>query len=296
MGHRSFLSPLDGYTDMPFRLLCQRYGADSACVPLVNSTAISFDSSKISRVDAHEDEKNLGVQLVGDRPETMGLAAGIIAKKFGFVSWFNINCGCPSERTMGSGGGSALLAQPDKIVESVREVEKTGKPVSVKIRISKKLDDTISLCRLLEKAGVAFIIIHGRTPQQHYTGKADWEAVKRVKNELGVQVVGNGDLKTAAEGLKRVKDGYCDSYMVGRAAMTNPMLFSDREPANLGEKFGLLDEYLTIHREYVGEPELKDVKLKAMNFVSGAVDAGKLRNSIARSGTIEKIVALRDAQ
>ena len=295
MFYRSFLSPLHEYTDLPFRLLCQRYGASAACVPLVNSRAMAHDKAKISMVDAHEDEKNLGIQLVGDGPEAMGAAAEAIIKRFPFVSWLNINCGCPSDRTVGSGGGSALLAQPSKIVESVREVEKkTDKPVSVKIRISRKLEDTISLCRLLEKAGVAFIIIHGRTPEQHYTGKADWEAINRVKSEVGVPIVGNGDLTSASEGNERVREGYCDSFMVGRAAMANPMLFSDREPSNLNERFGLLDEYLSLHREYLGEPELKDVKLKAMNFVSGAVDAGKMRNRIARSGTIEEIVALRD--
>lgn len=297
MACRSFLSPLHEYTDMPFRLLCQRHGAEATCVPLVNSTALSFDSAKISTIDAHDDEKNLGVQLVGDKPGAMGTAAAMISRRFPFVSWLNINCGCPSDRTVGSGGGSALLEQPEKIAASVAELKRHADvPVSVKIRIKADLGETVSLCRRLEEAGTDFIMIHGRTPGQHYSGKADWGAIRHIKRGISIPVVGNGDLKTAAEGRKRMDGGYCDSFMVGRAAMANPMLFSDREPRGLEGKFGLLDEYLALHREYLGEPQLKDVKLKAMNFVSGSIDAGKLRNRIARSGTIEGIVALRDFQ
>jgi len=293
MVFRSFLSPLDGYTDLAFRLLCQRYGADAACVPLVNSTAIAFDSSKISMVDAHADEKNIGIQLVGNDPKAMGTTAGLVSEKMPFVRWLNVNCGCPSVRTRGYGGGSALLAHPEKISALLIEIRKhTDVPVSVKIRILKGLDGTVSLCRLLEEAGADFIIIHGRTPEQHYSGKADWGLIGKIKQEVSVPVVGNGDIKSAAEG-RELAGRYCDSFMVGRAAMANPMLFSDREPDGMGGRFGLLDEYLSLHREYVGEPSLKDVKLKAMNFVSGVQDARKIRNRIARADTIEEILVIR---
>ena len=134
MVFKNYLAPIYDYTDLPFRLLCQKYGADALCVPLVSAAAIRHDRKKISLVDAHKDEKNLGVQLVGSETEDMGISAKTIIEELPFVSWLNINCGCPSARTRECGGGSALLSTPEKIAEIVNAM-KVDIPVSVKIRI-----------------------------------------------------------------------------------------------------------------------------------------------------------------
>ena len=173
MVYTSFLSPIDDYSNLAFRLLCQRYGAEATCVPLVNSTALSRDRSKISLVDVHIDEKNVGVQVVGNDAEQLAISCKIILEEKPFVKWLNINCGCPSARTMNSGGGSAFLKFPDKIALAVEKIKKqSDTPMSVKIRINEDFENTVSVCKTLERAGVDFLIIHARTARQGYSGQA----------------------------------------------------------------------------------------------------------------------------
>ncbi len=291
---RSFLSPIDDFSNLPFRLLCQRYGARAACVPLVNSAAIANEPSKASAVDAHPDERNIGVQLVGNVPQDIGRSAGIVERMFPFVSWYNINCGCPSVRTMKCGGGSAMLAHPERIAEAVRLMKAAvGKPVSVKIRIKGDFGQTASLCSMLEDAGADFIIVHGRTAAQGYSGKADWGLIKALKEGLGVPLVGNGDIASAAQGERMVAEGYCDSYMVARAAMSNPMFFSGRDSPDFAGKTELLREYIGLCTEY-GRLDLKDLRLKALSMMSGIKDAAMIRNRLARTKSVEEILAIAD--
>jgi tRNA-dihydrouridine synthase B len=292
MVYRSFLAPIDGYTDLPFRLLCQKYGAEAACVPLVNSTAIARNPLKMKRVDAHPDEHNLGIQLVGNSPESVGMATKAITGAMPFVSWLNLNCGCPMVRTVKSGGGSALLKQPALVVKLLDAMKRhSAVPVTAKIRIKDDLAGTTLFCRQLERAGADFLIIHGRTPGQGYSGKADWELIKALHEKLEVPLVGNGDIQSAAEGRALIKNGYCDSFMAGRGAMANPMLFTDRTPGP-DARIALLREYLELHRRYRGEPPLQRLKLKAFNLLKGVPEAAALRNSIARAASVEEILAL----
>jgi tRNA-dihydrouridine synthase B len=290
MVYRSFLAPIDAYTDLPFRLLCQKYGADAACVPLVNSTAVARDASKIVEVDAHPDEHNLGVQLVGNKPKDIGLAAKAITDAMPFVAWLNLNCGCPMIRTVECGGGSALLRRPALAVKLLSAMKRhSAVQVTAKIRIKDDLSKTTQFCRQMERAGADFLIIHGRTPRQGYSGRADWELIKSLREKLEVPLVGNGDIQSAAEGRERVKNGYCDSFMAGRSAMANPMLFAGRTPG-ADERAALLREYLALHRRYLGEPPLQRLKQKAFNLLKSVPEAAALRNSIARAESVEEIL------
>jgi tRNA-dihydrouridine synthase B len=295
----NYLAPLHDFSDLPFRRMCQGYGAKAACVPLISSAAIAMDESRISLIDAHPDERNLGVQIFGNDAKTIATAAGIIARRLPFVSWLNLNCGCPSTRTMNDGSGSAMLKKPDLIASAIAGMKSsTDLPVSAKIRIVRGDGGTLALCRKIEEAGADFIIIHGRTTNQGYSGKPDWEAVRALKERLSVPVVGNGDVSCIEGGEKRVKDGYCDSFMVGRAAMRNPMLFSGRIPADAGERFALLKEYASIcekYRDIAGGPRLRDIKIKAMSFLSGIPGASVLRLQVSRAASIEEILALDES-
>ncbi len=296
MDFRSFLAPIDSYTNLPFRMMCQRYGAESCCVPLVSAYTLTRERKKISMVDTHDDEKNVGVQLVGKDPAALGIAAKEICDNRK-VSHINLNCGCPSAHTMESGGGSALLSSPDIIVNSLREMRENSPSsvrLSVKMRIKDDQRSTLALCKRIEDAGADFIILHGRTPKQGYSGKADWGLIKSVKDGSDVPIIGNGDIMNAAEGNMRVEEGYCDGFMIGRAAMGNPMCFEDREPEGLAGKFGLLDEYMAFSERYLGEVRLQDIRLKAMNMLTGVPGACAIRNSVARAKSIEEITALRD--
>jgi len=289
MIHNSYLAPIDDYTDFAFRLVCQRHGAESACIPLVNSMAVV--QGKLSMIDAKEKERNLGVQVVGNDPKVIGKSCEIIDKKAPFLSWFNLNCGCPSTRTMESGGGSAMLAYPEKISQAVAEMRKNiAKPVSVKIRIRNNLEQTIDLCKKLVKAEADFIIVHGRTPKQGYSGKADWDIIRSLKSTVDVPIIGNGDIASKSQGERYVADGYCDSFMVGRAAMSNPLLFENKKPETDEEKLSMLREYISIFHEFEECPDINSVKLKALNFTSGMKNASRIRNKISRAKKIEEII------
>ena len=296
MDWTSFLAPIDSYTNLPFRLMCQQYGADACCVPLVSAYTIAREKSKITMIDTHADERNVGIQFVGKEPEPMGAAVKEIEGKRNY-SWLNLNCGCPSVHTMGSGGGSALLGQPDiivRMVEGLKGNSKLSAKISVKMRIRNNLDDTLALCRRIEDAGADFIILHGRTPGQGYSGKADWGLVKSIHEASGIPIVGNGDIKNAAEGRRYVEEGYCDAYMIGRAAMQNPSCFLDKEPDGKEGRFALLDEYMELSEKYLGGVFVKDLKLKAMNFLSNVPSACAYRNKIAKAKTVEEIMELRE--
>lgn len=296
MAYDSYLAPIHDYTGLAFRRLCQKYGADAVCVPLVSSAAIAMDESRISLIDAHPAEKNVGVQLFGSDARMLGKAAGTVARKLPHVSWLNLNCGCPSSRTMNDGSGSAMLQAPGLIAESVSMMkESSGLPVSVKIRLHGGMHGTLALCRMVEGAGADSIIIHGRTVKQGYSGKADWGAIRHIAREIGIPVIGNGDIGSLTDGNMRVQDGFCASFMVGRAAMANPMLFSGRAPSSDGARFALLREYLDIRREYLGKTtessEARDLKMKAMNFVSGMKGAAAIRARICKAPSAEQVLA-----
>jgi len=293
MVYQSFLSPIHEYSNLPFRLLCQQYGADAACVPMVSATTIARRPDKVSLVDTHAVEKNVGVQLVGNEPGDFGKAAKIIEKRFPFITWLNINCGCPSAQTIECGGGSALLDCPEVMVRILEDMKKsTELPVTVKIRVKDGFEGTNKICEKLEKAGADFIVVHARTAAQGYSGKADWRIIKKLNEAVDVPLVGNGDIKTASQGNDLVKEGYCDFFMVGRAAMENPMLFSDKKPVSMKCRKGLLEEYLALYRKYIGEPDKNDLKLKAVNFISGVQDAASIRDSICRAKTVEGVMGV----
>lgn len=282
-------APIDNYSDLPFRLLCQKYGADACCVPLVGAIPIAREK-KVWKVDAHPDEKNIGVQIVGNEPESIGNAVKIIDEDKPFVAWYNLNCGCPSIRTQDSGGGSAMLDYPERIALAVSAMRKvTDKPISVKMRLKKDVHTTIDIGTKIEVAGADFIVIHGRTAEQGYSGHADWEAIKGIHNALGITVIGNGDVVNDDAGRKLVTGGYCNGYMIGRAAMANPMAFSNKTPDGIPGKVAILQEYLQLAERYLIEIRLNDVKIKATQIFSGIENARALRNVICRANSVEEI-------
>ncbi|MFH1786008.1 MAG: tRNA-dihydrouridine synthase family protein [Candidatus Micrarchaeota archaeon] len=289
MAYANFLAPIDGYTNLPFRLLCQKYGAIATCVPLVNSTAIARLDEKISFVDAHKDEKNIGVQLVGNNPEDIEKTARIVVEEKPFVKWLNLNCGCPSTRTRESGGGSALLEKPEIIVKSVLGMKKHHDNVSVKIRLRSNKKETLEICKKIQDAGAESIIVHGRTVKQGYSGNTNWEEIRYLKENLEIEVIGNGNIKTIEQGQKYVNEGYCHSFMIGRAAMVNPMLFNEKE---ITSRIAILSEYIRLHERYLGEVEVNDIKVKAVNFITGLSHASRLRDKICRAETVDNILEL----
>jgi tRNA-dihydrouridine synthase B len=283
---KAYLAPIYDFTDLPFRLLCQKYGAHSCCYPMANSDAIGRDKERLREIDSHPDEKNAGIQIVGGDPEFVGKTANLICDEFGWIDYINLNAGCPSPRTMRSGGGSDLLKKPELIRQILSAIRRTDKKVSIKIRLLPSLTDTIDLCRMIQDDGADFIIVHGRTVSQGYSGKADHQSIMKINEAVDIPVIGNGDIKTIKQGEDLVKNGICKSVMIGRAAMANPGLFGGKIP----DPRSLLHQYLKIRDDYELPFQLHDTRMKAMNFVAGEKNASVARNKISTAKTEEQIL------
>ncbi|MBU0591383.1 tRNA-dihydrouridine synthase family protein [Candidatus Micrarchaeota archaeon] len=298
--YHNFLAPVFDYSDIAFRLLCQKYGADATCIPLVNALALvhnKHNPKKLASIfpDSNEKERNLGVQFVSSDAKTIAQASQLILDSKPYVKWLNINCGCPSSRTMGCGGGSSLLDKPEIIATIVSEMKNnTSLPVSVKMRINKDPNQTIALCKQIQDAGADFLIVHGRTPNQAYSGKCDWDIIKLIKENISIPVVGNGDISSESHGSKLVNGGYCDSFMICRAAMSNPMVFCNKIPKSLSERVNLLREYISFYEKYFGDSKLSDLRPKAINFMNSLRGARELRGKISQVKTIEELSELLD--
>ena len=285
---KAFLAPIFDYTNAPFRLLCQRHGAESTAVPLVNVSAIIHG---VNLVDAVTGEKNLGVQLSGAKPNEFIETVRIIEKKFPFIKRFDINAGCPSSNTMQNGGGAALMRKSDILMSIVKAMKKeTSLPVSVKMRIFRDKEKTLDLASRIESAGADFVTVHGRTAKQGYSGTADWEMIRSIKESLSIPIIGNGDVKCRKDGISRIKDGFCDSFMIGRAAMSNPLVFKDKTELTYEQRKKLFLEYADLCSKH-DMIELNDLRRKSVQLFRSVRNGAKMRGMLMQSETAEELIS-----
>jgi len=282
-----FLAPIFGYSNAPFRILCQKYGCKAAYVPLIH---VSQVKNSVKRIDARKQEKNLGIQFSGSNPEQFAEATRIIEKKVPFIKRFDINCGCPSQKASDCKLGSALMKRPEIIAKIIDAMKKeTDKSVSVKTRIFEDKAKTVHLAKEIESAGADFLIIHGRTPGQGYSGNADWEMIQEINDVISIPLVGNGDITSMKQGKQRIDEGFCDSFMVGRAAMSNPLLFKGKEKLGKNERKKVFFEYLKIC-EKLDEVRLNDLRTKIVQFFREFEGSAALRNDLFQSKTVDELI------
>ncbi len=221
------VAPMAGITDRSFRRILKELGTGLLVTEMVSAKAITMGSKKTRELmQFGEDERPLGIQIFGSEPEVMAEAARQIAEEFG-PDFLDINMGCPVPKIVNNNEGSALLLQPELAAEIVFQVRKhSNLPVSVKLRKGFALHDESALvvAPLLEEAGAAFLTIHGRTREEYYSGKADWEIIRRVKEKVQIPVIGNGDVKSVEDYIKMLEVTDCDAVMVGRGLAANPFL------------------------------------------------------------------------
>ncbi|MCI7180704.1 MAG: tRNA dihydrouridine synthase DusB [Schaedlerella sp.] len=223
------LGPMAGVTDLPFRLLCKEQGAGLLCMEMVSAKAILYNNKNTeSLLDIHPDETPVSLQLFGSDPKIMSeMAKRIEERPFAIL---DINMGCPVPKVVKNGEGSALMKQPKLVYDIVSAIVKAiQKPVTVKIR--KGFDDehvnAVEIAKIVEEAGAAAVAVHGRTREQYYSGKADWEIIRQVKEAVSIPVIGNGDVTSAQSAEALRKQTGCDGIMVARGAQGNPWIFSE---------------------------------------------------------------------
>ncbi|HEY5583752.1 MAG TPA: tRNA dihydrouridine synthase DusB [Ruminiclostridium sp.] len=226
--NRVFLAPMAGVTDLPFRVLCKEQGCGLVYTEMVSAKGMHYNDKKSAQLTLlDEKEKPGAVQIFGSDPEIMAEVATKLNESD--ASIIDINMGCPAPKITKNGEGSALMNRPELVAKIVRAVVNASqKPVTVKIR--KGWDDitvnAIEIAQIAEENGASAIAVHGRTREQYYSGKADWDIIKQVKQAISIPVIGNGDVVGPKEAKRLLEETGCDAIMVGRGAQGNPWIFN----------------------------------------------------------------------
>jgi len=297
------LAPMHNITNLSFRLLCKKYGAGLVSTELLSSNAISRENNAVIKLTlTDKSEKPNVVQIFGQNTENIVKSGKLLEKRFSIIDF---NIGCPSEKIMAQGSGGALLKRKNKIKEIVSELCKNVKvPVSVKIRsgFNDGKINAVEIAKICEEAGASAIIVHARTVEQGYSGKADLEIIKKVKENVKIPVIGNGDVWNGEDALKMIQETKCDYVMIGRAAIGNPFIFkSINEFLETGkvieqskyERIKDFFEYIKLCKKF-DIFSVADAKLKAQEFTKGLEGSVKLRRELNKVKDWEEIKKLME--
>lgn len=299
------LAPMAGVTDLPFRLLCKRQGAGLLCMEMVSAKAVYYNNKNTELLmEINEEECPVSLQLFGSDPEIISeIAKRIEEKPFSIL---DINMGCPVPKVVNNKEGSALMKDP-KLVRSIvtQTVKAIHKPVTVKIR--KGFDDTninaVEIAKIIEDCGAAAIAVHGRTREQYYSGKADWDIIRQVKESVSIPVIGNGDVDSPEMAAKLLKETNCDGIMIGRGARGNPWLFAQiNQYLSTGEKLEkptveqireAIIEHGKLQVKYKGEfTGIREMRKHTAWYTAGCPHSAKLRSKVNEIETLEDLIKL----
>ena len=285
------LGPMAGVTDKPFRILCHEMGASLVSMEMVSANAIRYRNKKTEEfVDISPDEHPVSMQLFGPDPYTIALAADYLSEKPFDV--LDINMGCPMPKIVKNGEGCALMRDPHLAAAIVRAaVKATDRPVTVKIRagFNENEINAPEVARYLEDAGAAAIAVHGRTREQYYSGKADWDVIRRVKEAVTIPVIGNGDVKSRDEAFMRMKETGCDGIMIARAAQGNPWIFAGRTPS-IEELKAMMKRHAIMQIEAKGDYfGVLQMRKHIAWYTTGLVGAAALRSRINKAKSLDEI-------
>lgn len=300
------LAPMAGVTDLPFRVITKKYGNPGlVCNEMVSSKAICFhDEKTLKMLNCKQEESPISMQIFGSEPEIMGEAAKVISEIADIV---DINMGCPAPKVVKNGDGSRILLDLELARAIISEVvQNSTKPVTLKMRKGwdKEHVVAVELAKIAEECGVSALIVHGRTRDEFYSGRADWEIIKQVKDTVKIPVIGNGDIKCIEDAEQMLAQTGCDGLMIGRGALGNPWIFRQindylqkgKSPQEVlaSEKFHVIKEHFELLLEEKGEyTATREIRKHIAWYVKGMKNATVIREKINRvesKDTFEKIL------
>ena len=222
-----FLAPMAGVTDLPFRILCKEMGCGLVYSEMVSAKGILYDNKNTTELlEVDPKERPVAVQLFGSDPEILGAMAKKIEEYP--IDIIDVNMGCPAPKIVKNGEGSCLMKTPELVGKIVRSlVESQKKPVTIKFRkgFDEEHINAVEIAKIAEANGASAVAVHGRTREQYYSGKADWDIIKEVKAAVQIPVIGNGDIFTPQDAKNLLEHTVCDAIIVGRVSQGNPWFF-----------------------------------------------------------------------